>query len=489
MAMMKSFTVSGSVVVGAVVLMTGAPLADLSARPLAQLQQQQQQQPPPPPPQQPTEVAISLVNPGVRPVLGLPDFTVPGGDAKFRDVARVLAETLWNDLDFEQEFHMIDRKATAGIPPATSAETIAFDRWEGFGAHFVVLGVVRPTASGFDVDVQVIGVRGAARGRRDHGASYGPCTIQNVRACAHYIADDMHAKLRQLDGVARTKIAFTSDRNAAPMLNRRLANSGDAKEIYIADYDGENETRITANNSLNISPVWGPDTRTLAYVSYVTGFPDIYLTLFDGRAPTRPANGNDRNQHYLPVISPDGQRIAFASSRGGSTDIWVVGRSGGSPPRNLTPNTPNSIDTTPTWSPSGDQIAFVSDRTGRKGIYVMRADGLDQQRIYGDMEADRPTWSKLNFIAFSVVGGGAHDIALLDVRDRSVRMLTDGRGANESPSVSPNGRHVAFVTTRWGKAQIATVGIDGKNIRRLTEAGNNGWPNWSPSPSLQSRSK
>jgi TolB protein len=473
-------------IAGVVLLAVGLPPAELTAKPLPDQQQQQQQQQPPP--QQPTEIVYSLLNPGVRPVLGLPDFTVQGGDAKLQDVGRVLAETLWNDLDYEQEFHMIDRKSTAGIPPATSAETIAYDRWEGFGAHFVVLGVVRPTAAGFDVELQVVGVRGAARGRRDHGASYGPCTLANVRACAHFIADDMHAKLRQLDGVARTKVAFTSDRNAAPMLNRRLANSGDAKEIYIADYDGENETRITANNSLNISPVWGPDTRTLAYVSYVTGFPDIYLTLFDGRAPTRPANGSDRNQHYLPVISPDGQRIAFASSRAGSTDIWVVNRDG-SNLRNLTPNTPNSIDTTPTWSPSGDRIAFVSDRTGRKGIYIMRADGLDQQRIYGDMEADRPTWSKLDFIAFSVVGGGAHDIALLDVRDRSVRMLTDGRGANESPSVSPNGRHVVFVTTRWGRAQIATVGIDGKNIRRLTEAGNNGWPNWSPSPSLQSRSK
>jgi TolB protein len=219
----------------------------------------------------------------------------------------------------------------------------------------------------------------------------------------------------------------------------------------------------------------------------VTGFPDIYVTQFDGRAPARPASGNDRHQHHLPAISPDGQRIAFSSGRAGSTDVWVVNRNG-SGLRNLTPNTPNSIDTSPTWSPSGDQIAFISDRTGRKSVYLMRADGLDQQRVYGDRESDRPTWSRLNFIAFTVVGGGAKDIALLDVRDRSVRILTDGRAANESPSVAPNGRHVVFVTTRWGRQQLATVGIDGGVIRRLTGAGNNHYPNWSPSPPLQ-RSK
>jgi TolB protein len=484
MTPMKSLALGGCVIAGAAVLTAGVPLPELSARPL---QQQQQQQPPPPPPQQPTEVAVSLTNPGIRPALGLPDFIVQGGDAKFRDVAQLLADTLWRDLDFEREFHLIDRKATAVIPPASTPQAIDFQRWQDFGAHFVVLGVVKPTPAGFDVDVQVLGVRGAARGRQDHAATYGPCTVANARYCAHYIADDMHAKLRQLDGVARTKIAFTSDRNASPMLNRRLANSGDAKEIYIADYDGANETRITANNSLNIAPTWGPDPRTLAYVSYVTGFPDIYVTQFDGRAPARPASGNDRHQHHLPAISPDGQRIAFSSGRAGSTDVWVVNRNG-SGLRNLTPNTPNSIDTSPTWSPSGDQIAFISDRTGRKSVYLMRADGLDQQRVYGDRESDRPTWSRLNFIAFTVVGGGAKDIALLDVRDRSVRILTDGRAANESPSVAPNGRHVVFVTTRWGRQQLATVGIDGGVIRRLTGAGNNHYPNWSPSPPLQ-RSK
>jgi outer membrane biosynthesis protein TonB len=49
MSMTKSFTVSGSVVVGAVVLMTGATRAQLATRALAQSPQQQQQRPQPPP--------------------------------------------------------------------------------------------------------------------------------------------------------------------------------------------------------------------------------------------------------------------------------------------------------------------------------------------------------------------------------------------------------------------------------------------------------
>ena len=66
--------------------------------------------------------------------------------------------------------------------------------------------------------------------------------------------------LTQYRGVARTKIAFVSDRDATK--ERR------SKEIYIADYDGYNPRRVTVNGSLNILPAWSPDGRQLAYTSY-----------------------------------------------------------------------------------------------------------------------------------------------------------------------------------------------------------------------------
>ena len=58
--------------------------------------------------------------------------------------------------------------------------------------------------------------------------------------------------------------------------------------------------------------------------------------------------------------------------------------------------------------------------------------------------------------------------------------LTNGPGNNESPTVAPNGRHIAFVTTRWGnKEQIAIMDADGANVRQITFTGNNRYPSWS----------
>ena len=67
-------------------------------------------------------------------------------------------------------------------------------------------------------------------------------------------------------------------------------------------------------------------------------------------------------------------------------------------------------------------------------------------------------------------------------RSRRPVVITDGLGSNRQPSVAPNGRHIVFVTTRWGKEQLASIDMDGKNIRQLTQVGNNTYPSWSPSP-------
>jgi TolB protein len=111
----------------------------------------------------------------------------------------------------------------------------------------------------------------------------------------------------------------------------------------------------------------------------------------------------------------------------------------------------------------------------------MTADGSGQQRL-ADVRVDRPTWSALNFIAFTVGPESGQNIGLLDMNNRAagVVVLTDGRGTNESPAVAPNGRHIAFVTTRWGRSQIAVIDRTGQHIRQVTRTGNNRYPNWQP---------
>jgi TolB protein len=295
----------------------------------------------------------------------------------------------------------------------------------------------------------------------------------NPRAYAHTIADEIHQQQRGLRGVARTKLAFVSDRNRDSLSN--TVEKREVKEIYVADYDGENQRRITVSRQLNLTPSWSADGRALAYTAF-RPLPDIVVSFIYQGLLQNPTKGQGTN--YVPVFSPDGTRIAFMSGRDGNPEIYAINVDG-SNLRRLT-NHPAG-DGTPTWSPNSAQIAFVSDRTGTPQIYLMGADGSKVRRItMNESWADQPTWStSVNEIAYAGRTGSGYDIKIYDVASGQSRQITFGEGSNERPEFAPNGRHLAFASTRSGGTQIFTVGRDGKDLRQITRTGNNQMPAWS----------
>jgi TolB protein len=276
--------------------------------------------------------------------------------------------------------------------------------------------------------------------------------------------------------VARTKLTFNSDRSGDRLTG--TVENRSVKEIYIADYDGANQRQVTTGRSLNITPTWSPDARSIAYTSFRRGQPNIFISnIYQGTLEELTKNPPPAN-NVLPAWSPDGTRLCFASTRDGNYELYVVNRDG-SNLRRLT-NHPGA-DITPTWSPSGTQIAFTSDRTGTPQIYFIGADGLALRQVTHEGYADRPTWSPAPFneIAFASRTGPGFDIKVIDIAAGQVRQLTFGEGTNESPTWAPNGRHVAFTSTRLGKSQVFVIGRDGKNLKQITNTGNNYQPDWS----------
>ena len=250
------------------------------------------------------------------------------------------------------------------------------------------------------------------------------------------------------------------------------------KEIYISDYDGENQKRVTVGRTLNITPRWSPDARSIAYTSYRRGGANIFISNIFVGTLEEVTKGDKVGENWLPAWSPDGTKMAFTSTRDGNPEIYVANRDG-SNVRRLT-NHPN-IDISPTWNPSGTQIAFTSDRSGSPQIYVMGADGLGISKKTSESYCDKPTWSPAPFneIAYASKTGPGYDIKVLDLATGHITQLTFGEGTNESPAFAPNGRHLAFMSTRAGKSQVFTIAKDGKGLKQITKAGNNEKPDWS----------
>ncbi len=428
-------------------------------------------QQPAPPPQQPSTVGVTISgDPGAQTRIAVPDLLALSSDRETQEAARTIAQVLWDDLQFEREFYMIPRDTYKSIPPAGSLDTVPYDRWRELGGDNVVIGSVQKVAAGIRVELRYYSVRARQLilGKEYTGSAANP------RLYAHTMADELHQSQRNLRGVARTKLAFSSDRNREAVL--ATVEKREVKEIYISDYDGANQRRITINRALNVFPNWSPDGRAIAYTSYRTGVQDILISNIYAGTLEAPTKGGTAN--WLPVFSPDGTRIVFNSTRDGNSELYLMNRDG-SDVRRLTNNP--GIDTTPTWSPTGTQIAFTSDRTGAQQVYVMSADGSGVRRVTSESYADRATWSPppYNEIAFSARTGPGFDIKILNIGTGETRQITFGEGTNESPAWAPNGRHLAFMSTRQGRSQIFTVDRDGRNLRQITRDGNNTTPHWS----------
>jgi TolB protein len=399
--------------------------------------------------------------------LAVPDCVPLKSDDASREACRTITRVLRSDLKFEGLFQFVPETLFSAIP-AMNADAPSFEDWRSIGAKLLVVSRAQVDGDQALVELKVYVVDS---GQNPLSKRYSG-RADNPRIFAHQASDDILA-LTQYRGVARTKIAFTSDRDATK--EKR------SKELYIVDYDGFNPRRVTVNQSLNILPAWSPDGRTLAYVSYRRGPPEIFLaSIYEGKSSD--VTGGRFGQVFAPSWSPDGKKIAFASSKTGSMEIWVANPDG-TDARRLTHG--SSSNTAPCWSPTGQEIAFTSNRSGTPQIWVMDSEGLNVRRLstvgnYNDAPAWNPS-KEYSEIAYTSNIEGAFEIAVVDLATREVRQISEGRGRCEYPAWAPNGRHLVFSCNRGRDWQLAVSDRYGREVQTLaTGQGNNVQPDWSP---------
>lgn len=377
----------------------------------------------------------------------------------------LLAETILRaDLERSQFFTIVERSKVASATGKTGApeaaliadagkagvQVLAWAKLIPKGEDWALESYAYETAKGEQVvAVRMVGDR------------------KSVRMMAHRFADKLVSHFTGEPGIAQTKIAYVSDVTGK-------------KEVYLMDYDGANEMRITADRNIVISPRWSSDAGQIAYTSYREGNPDIYfLDLGTGR---RQRMVSFPGLNISAAWSPKGDRVAFATTKDGNAEIYTM-RPDGTELKRITFNTAD--DLSPSWSPTGRQIAFTSDRGGTPQIYVMDADGSNAHRLtFNGNYNTSASWSpKGDWIAYACRNEERWLKICIDSVDgqQSMRLTESGAWDDESPSWALNGRDLTFTSNRTGKNQIYTIHADGTGLIRLTSNGaSNTAPAWSP---------
>lgn len=371
--------------------------------------------------------------------------------------AKAVTSVVRNDLEHCGMFKMVD----PGPTPMTENDPVNFGNWRNKGADAVAGGSLASGGGHYEARFRLYDItKQASLG----GAAFvtSPATL---RAAGHRIADYIYEKLLGIPGYFSTRISY-------------VVKQRGRYELMIADSDGQNAQPALVSKEPIISPAWSPDGSKLAYVSFESKKPVIYVhTLATGR---RAVVANFKGSNSAPAWSPDGRRLAIVLSKDGGSQMFTINADGSGVQR-LTYS--SGIDTEPRYSADGQYIYFTSDRGGSPQIYRMPTMGGSAERVTYDGAynvSPRPSPDGKNLVYISR-NSGRFQVAIMDIASHQTQILTDS-SKDESPSFAPNGQMILYATVSGGRQVLSAVSPDGRIKQRLTVlSGDVREPAWGPS--------
>ena len=417
-------------------------------------------------------VRIGIVyRPGVRPGI----VVLPGRQAGLDSVRAMVAR----DLDYSDRFEVItlpggdSARGTAAVRPdparpgggsrarPAAAVLLNYPLYRALGADFAI--DVRAAA---DTTVVVVHDVTAGAVRRTVQGVLPALGLPGFRLAVHRLSDQILQATVGAPGMAATRILFVRD-----------------GKVYRIDQDGADVALASSGEHQAMSPAWARDGRRFAYMEFADGRGQLFVQdVATSRRVSVTTTG--KSLDFTPAFSPDGRTLAFSRATEEGTDVYTINVHDNCCLQRLTRGG-FSDNLSPTYSPDGQRIAFVSTRPGLPQIYVMAADGTDQQLFapfdYGvSGSSNAPEWSPDGqSVAFHRDVGGTLQVFVLDVRTRTVRQLTS-LGRNEDPTWAPDARHLAFVSDRSGYRQLWVIDLETGRIRPLLQQSGARLPAWSP---------
>ncbi len=368
----------------------------------------------------------SLFKIALPPVLGEPS------------VSSSVLETEARDYTLSSLFQVLDPSSFtanlaaegAGIDPAS---------WRNVGAEGVVKGSSLPKGAGTHLELRLFVVSRGAEPvlKREYDVGAG-----GVRSAVHQFDNEVVKWFTGTAGSFGSRLVFSATTGRGQ------------KGIFSIDSDGQGLGRLPAVSNVALAPAIGP-----GGVYYSGGLADGSYALFKVGNPQAVLT----HSGLIFGVAFGGPKMALVISQGGQSDIFVGNADGSA----LQKVTQGGLNTHPAFGPGGE-LAYVSNMGGNPQIYVA-GKRVSWRGTYNMAPAwcNDPEGTKILFMGRD---GGTWDIFSTDPGGAaaSMKRLTQDQGSNTYPACSPDGRSVAFFSTRGGLYVSNNQGMNQQKIAGVT---------------------
>jgi TolB protein len=357
----------------------------------------------------------------------------PGGES---GVANTVSDTASRDFVLSSLFQVLDPKSfTANL----AAEGLSIDpaSWRNVGAEGVVKGTSSMRGANVHLELKLFVVSRGAAAVLEKQYDVPP---NGVRGAVHQFDNEVVKWFTGTAGTFGTRLVFSATTGRGQ------------KGIFSIESDGQSVGRLPAVSNVALAPAIGP-----GGIYYSGGLPDGSYALFRVGNPVAVL----KHAGLVFGVAFGGGKMALVISQNGISDIWVGAPDGSG----LAKVTNGGLNTHPAFGPGG-QLAYVSNTGGNPQIYV---DG--KRASFRGTYNMAPVWCNDPEgvkILFMGRDGGTWDIFSSDPGGQGMKRLTQDQGSNTYPACSPDGRTVAFFSTRGGLFLSNPQGMNQQKIASVT---------------------
>ena len=444
------------------------------------------------------EIYLSVTGAGVRRAkIAVGEIKNLGGGGDTGHASRIRSQIM-SDLEFINLFEFIPDSAAIAADKESGSD-MDYTKWSPLGATFALRVGYRLEADKVSLDAQFFDIPGQ---KRIFGQTYQSGS-NNTTRIIHELSENILKALTGEKGLFKSRILMVCH----DLSQRRSP----AKEIYIADSDGNNLLALTADKTLSLSPAWMNDGSNISYtqfeflISRGVRKRGAVLKKHNLATGARSVLYFKDGMNSGAAWSENGNRGVVTMSFTGKPELYFISPNGSSEPeplsrnlqlKSMTQSAPQTVnpnllfEVEASWSPNGRELVFSSARSGSPMIYIADLNSnLTRQITFAGKYNATPAWSpkgdKILFAAQRAPNGN-FDIYSIEPSGNNLSRITVGdqgrrRINHENPSWGPTGRHFAIASNETGNYAIYVLTDDGALKRRISPEGKEcKSPKWGP---------